>query len=459
MTINSTISQSVDGITDIPSKFLWKPTIDDVKINISDMATDITPRQLPGYSQITSTIGMDIVLTKPINVHSYAYYRTLREYPVIKLTRNIILGALLNAEWMISDGEDAPAGASELLECLIDNREEMLEPIMMSLIDYGFHSSETMWGKKNGSLEFRGIKQLIPDMVWIVTHGWSGKYLGLRELYLAIPAIKTLMITHQQEGTQFYGVPWIHGAAWHYEQMLKSSESRQRYSRLVAGAFREIKYPKGVDSIGCDNGVRARQAGDIMKAGGTVYVEKDWTPEALANASKEAIEARSWEFNIKGDQSQRQHSFIEEEEYLDRMMIMGCSMPVRAILESSGEKYGSSSDSEQHSNLALSYVEYYHKKLTKCINKQIVDVLLEMNYGPDAVGTIKLLTTPIHDDSKILFQDILKKGLDNPNEFAKIDHQEIRDRFHIPENENPEPSIEVDAPGNTNTEIEKEEIK
>ncbi len=97
---------------------------------------------------------------------------------------------------------------------------------------------------------------------------------------------------------------------------------------------------------------------------------------------------------MQGSAGGQQQGFVDRLRYLDSLKVRGMLLPERAILEG---QHGTLSESQSQGNLALLQAELVHHHLTREINRQAVDPVLEANWGPAYRGKVRLEAAPLSD--------------------------------------------------------------
>jgi hypothetical protein len=128
--------------------------------------------------------------------------------------------------------------------------------------------------------------------------------------------------------------------------------------------------------------------------------------------------------------------FIDKLKYYETLKVRAFGFPERSILEG---QYGTKAEAGEHSDFALTGVELRHQETVMIINWHLVNQMLEYNYGPSAVNTVKVVPNKLVDEKKKVLKDVYDKILLNGNlileERDAFDMSAIREQLDIPERE------------------------
>jgi hypothetical protein len=90
-------------------------------------------------------------------------------------------------------------------------------------------------------------------------------------------------------------------------------------------------------------------------------------------------------------------------------------LPEWAILEG---QHGTLAESQSQGDLALLQAELVHHHLTREINRQAVDPVLEANWGPAYRGKVRLEAAPLSDANQGFLRQLVTQVLADPKDFA-----------------------------------------
>jgi hypothetical protein len=194
-----------------------------------------------------------------------------------------------------------------------------------------------------------------------------------------------------------------------------------RYDRKIAGAYLVLHYPsfgQGIDQNGAklDNVYLAQRILDKLEAASGVAIGD--VPSELAPGQDPNQTA--WRLEVQGSAGGQQQGFVDRLRYLDSLKVRGMLLPERAILEG---QHGTLAESQSQGDLALLQAELVHHHLTREINRQAVDPVLEANWGPAYRGKVRLEAAPLSDANQGFLRQLVTQVLADPKDFADLFHR------------------------------------
>jgi len=119
---------------------------------------------------------------------------------------------------------------------------------------------------------------------------------------------------------------------------------------------------------------------------------------------------------------------LERLRYLDALMCRGMDMPERTVLEGAAE--GQKVGTETAQRFALQNLEMTAAYVAAVVNADVVDPLLEWNYGRDRRRKVYAVPNPIEDEAFAALSDIAKGIIAEKPEI--VDADTILDHLGIP---------------------------
>ena len=430
---------------------------------------------------------------------TYEEYRKIRKDPTIALCRAVIAAPVLSGQWTVrsKEGVDAERVAF-ITDMMVKHRFHVMEKALYGMIDYGWQGFEKVFAvdtwtpppdrptprdqpvippptpppsvpdgtsKTNFALAFgsngdmppdaknddppkpkpkkmvvlRKIKPLLQDMTSIMVYLYTGDFAGFRQgiTFVEAPA-KAVLISYRVEGTMWHGYPLLEQARETVEKWDNVEVGAQRYDMKIAGSHFVVYYPMGSSNVSGRQINNADIAADIIKgleAGGSMSV-----PNVLAQYV-EGMEAggensdSAWKIDFLEDRGARQSSFVDRLKYLDSLKCRAMNIPERAITEG---QFGTKAEAQGHADIMTVILQNLDMQVTQSINTQVVDHLLAMNYGKDAVGSVWLESSPISDDrisyARSLFTAMLTNQQMGPAIFPHIDFSALMTEVEVPRN-------------------------
>jgi hypothetical protein len=374
-----------------------------------------------------STVDSNLAILNRRAPASYTTYRTIRRQPTIAMARALSIAPIVAAEWQVESDEGAPPEwAAFVRKQLLPIREPLVQTIMENRVDYGWSPWEKVfdvakWDGGPERLVIKKLKPLLVDITEILVDPKTGDFAGFEQPEVPGTSQKvnielpySLLVSFGVEGTNWYGEALLENIRLEYLKWLDASDGAERYDRKLAGSHWVIYYPAGQSMY---NGAMTPNA-DIAQAilaalesSGSVAIPagvKAWLDETNAGAVAEG--GTGWTIDIK-DPSGKQGTFIERMNYLDKLFVRGMITPERAVLE--GE-YGTKAEAGIHADWALTQRELEHRHVTRIINADLVEQLLELNFGEQARGKVRLKAAPLVDAKLAFFRLLYQALIANP---------------------------------------------
>ena len=152
------------------------------------------------------------------------------------------------------------------------------------------------------------------------------------------------------------------------------------------------------------------------------------------------LDSPGWKVELLSEGGSLQAGFTGRLEYLDKLKVRGILSPERTVLEG---QHGTLADAEAHADVALTQADLTHQYVVDCLNLQVVDRLLVLNFGEDTRGAVRVVPAPIVDAKRSFYRDLYKTLLANPNfqahELSALDLDALKDTLGLPK------STEIDA--------------
>ncbi len=401
---------------------------------------EITSAQIVGFYPGMSGVGeADFVLPA-----TYDTYRAMRKQPTIALARLLHIAPILNGKWSVGSTDAAPENAVDLVEDgLLPLRSKILRAALESRIDFGFAPFEIVWkvAKDDDApglsrIQVGKLKPLLQDITVILIDRATGDLVGFKQGDITVPFEKTLLLSGKIEGQNWYGEPLLENVRDTYRKWLSVEDRAARYDRKIAGANVVIHYPPGkttrADGVEKDNYEIAEEAlAALDKAGGLILPHLDVITHK--NLSPEQLKELGWQFDYLGDPSPKQITFIPRFEYLDKLFFRGMLWPERAVSEG---HFGTKAEAEAHADFGILNLMVMSGEIVSGLNEQVVDRLLELNYGPRARGTVFIEDAPLVDTDLHHLRSIFTTAWSNPTGLLQlmgmVDFDQLMSALNIP---------------------------
>jgi len=393
------------------------------------MADKTTERTTPQVLSRQGRIG-----TAPLAAN-YSAYRTMRTHPTIAVARSLTAAPILAGQWTVESDDDAP---DEWVRMVQDNmmpmRPDFLEKAILGGIDFGYQAFEKVFAARDGLWQLTKLKDLLPDLTELMVDEKTGALAGLKQYEIELDLNACCVLSFRVEGTNWYGTPLLENVRATYNQWTDCNDGAARYDVKVAGSHFLVYFPPGQseDQNGTlKNNVELAEAFiEALESSGSIAI-----PDTAA-AYIDTLNQKGpggWRIEILEDKGGRQPTFIQRLEYLDKLLARGMILPERSIQEG---QHGTLAEAQAHTDLALTMAELTHAKVTTEANRQVVDQLLAVNYGPTAVGKVRLVASPLVDSKREFLRQVYQTFLANPSGFLEegpqIDTDGLKDALGIP---------------------------
>lgn len=403
---------------------------------------------------------------------AYSYFRRVLADPSVRYVRALAYAPILATQWEVVGKKNAPKEAAELIhEMLAEHRLQFLDDAVRG-IDYGWSPFEQVFdlvkdGPNSGAFWLKKIKPLIHDLTALYVTP-SGELSGFNNNGDQIDPAKCLLYTYDAESGNLYGrgrcynllevIPWWRDA----------NDGAAQYDRKIAGVFMVCHYPPGqsVDRDGkvTENWKIAENMLNSIVAGRPIAVCNEFAGEVdtfLQGASPG--DRTRWKWELLEDKGSRQPGFKERLTYLDMQKARAWLVPERAAFEA--QRSGSKADSESHGDIIQTQAEYTNQVLCNVLTgkrlepSSVINNILRMNWGREAMGSVYVRPLPIEDDKKKFLRQIASNLLSSAPKLAKVasDVEDILEQAGLPCPSDPaspqdiEAAFEVQVDQTTNT--------
>lgn len=372
-------------------------------------------------------------------------YKSMGTDPVIGLAMDYIIASIVSAGETIESDPDAP----EEIKNFIEHQWDVIKPKLMSLAlrdvyRYGWSSFEKVWYIDAKGYAIIKPKQLEAQITGLMVDPQTGHLNGVvQPLVLGTansPSIgfpvqmdmeHACVFSWQPEGSQWYGTSTFERVRAAYNDYLESNEGAKRYDKYISGAHWIVYYPDGVnvtlDGTSVTSAAAAASLLESLESSGaiTIPVPVQTVMGQLADQTN-----GGWDVQIISDTTPRQPSFADRLRFLDVQKVRGLGLTERSMFESSS---GTRADAGTHTDVVLSILEWRHNWLITEVNAQIINPLVEQNYGPEYMDMVRVVPVQIQKDSIQAAAEIYKLLMQaDPEEAKAIDKPALRSMLQIP---------------------------
>lgn len=388
-----------------------------------------------GAQSVVIVHTKQLALNYPTGV-TYDTYRAMRTQPTLALARALTVAPIVAGQWSTFAEEGVDDDVIKFIEDqLFPLRPLIMEQALLSRIDFGWQGWEKVFDVKDGLIVLKKLKPLLQDITDILIDPATGAFAGFQQRsgLTVLELERSLLISWQVEGTNWYGQPLLENARSTYIAWSGANDSATRYDTKVAGAHWIVHYPAGhttVDGALTSNVELATSILNALEGTGSVAIPR--TPVEYVEQMNEQS-GPGWEIELLSDSSPKQSSIIQRQDYLDKNFVRALLWPERALLEG---QYGTKAEASVHAGAALTHMELVDAHITRLINWYVVDQLLALNFGESMRGSVRLESSPILDERQEFLRTLFEGILKDPAGFAEIagrlDVEALFDRLEIP---------------------------
>lgn len=379
---------------------------------------------------------------------TYQTYRFMRRHPKIAHVRRQVVAAILANAWGWTELEGAPAGALDLIQKMFTAEYRLrVWSHAVTALDYGNAKFEKVWEYKEGRWWLR-LKPLAVDRNEILADP-NGNFVGFemdRAGYVIgadgvaryrsnkfLDKRKSFLVTYEGEAGDLHGSSRMENLRpYCWRDWLDTAQQLQWITQKIAGKLCIITTPSGsytTGQIGADNKpIRksykeaAQAAGRAItdpRSNGVVWFPTAALPDNIRKENVDLIKAPMVQIQVVdfGSHAPAITGCLARLQWNEGLMSEGYLRSARTNSES---KNGSRADSEQHTENDIVDMELIDQALTMSHNEDVVDDVLEVNYGPKARGTIRATAARMQDEHAEMDGKLID---------ALLEDQELRPQF------------------------------
>ena len=353
----------------------------------------------------------------------YETYRRMRRDPTIALARALAVAPVVAGKWTVEADADVPQEVRGWIDKqFLTVREPLLETILKhGYVDFGHQGFELVWDLDAGGRQYIArFKPLLPDITEILIDDHGG-LAGLRQQDVELTGTSAMLVSFGGEGSNLYGEPLLENVRECWNDWRKANEVAARYDRKIAGAYLVLHYPsfgQGIDQNGAklDNVYLAQRILDKLEAASGVAIGD--VPSELAPVRTPTRPPGVWRSKAAPAASSRVLSIGSATSTASRSA--ACCCPSGPFSKASTARWPNRS---RQGDLALLQAELVHHHLTREINRQAVDPVLEANWGPAYRGKVRLEAAPLSDANQGFLRQLVTQVLADPRDFADLFHR------------------------------------
>lgn len=403
--------------------------------------------------------------------------RKMRRDPTLGFARDLAAAPILSAEWAIEIDSDPDADEEEV--ALLEHAQQFIDRQMKKvrlgllrhaingMVDFGWQTFEKILRPVRDQdtnetlIGIARLKPLLQDFTEITIDD-NGNFTGIFNLPLVLnfgdplnsktsdtsgrnrfsmigetelSVDECVIFARGVEGTNWYGEPLMRRAEYAYDRWLEADAAAERYYNKLAGSHWIIQYPLGYSLVmgeEKDNAEIAKDILDNLQSSGMVAIPRKLV-DFVSDMNGLAQAENAWQIELVSAGSSDTGSFNDREKHLEALMVRALNLPERAILEG---QYGTKAEADSHADFAISLSETWHMEIVDEINVQIVDDLVEVNYGKRYRGRVRLVARPLTDEKRQIINQVYSTLISTPDglleEIDRIDWGVIRSQLGIP---------------------------
>ena len=383
--------------------------------------------------------------------HYYGYqhnwYRKVREMmcePTIALLQQLYIARIVAPGFSIDADEDVP---EEITDEVRTCTEEFYDPFARASafggLNFGWQSFEIVTDFEDGMLKLQKLKPLIQDNTSIEIYEDTGDFAGVRQGVVTLDEDECALVSFDVEGTDWYGRAPMRNLRIPYEQKLKIETRAEEYDGRVAAAHWVVYYPPGTTPTAWDennnetewedNRAIAEKVLQLLLASGSAVLPAE--VKTVLEEMNTNVEGTSlWKVELlAAARTGGTAPYDSRLKYKDVEFARGLGFLERAVFEG---QFGTKAEAGEHGESSLVNSEDRATTIAKALTKQVIDNLVETNYGEEWVGKIRVKANPISDKQMTLLLDIYDKLISNQEialaEYDALDKPQFREVIGLP---------------------------
>lgn len=350
---------------------------------------------------------------------TFETYRKMRSNPTLALARAVATAPIRTAPIQAEAVGETPEERTAFVGDHFTGLWPKLVADMVRAIEFGFQPFEKVFEISDGLIRYGRVKPLLPDATVILIDKDTGQFTGLRNKNIDLLVAKSFIYTHDQEGDDFYGRSRNENVREHAWTPWNDLAKRLRqFAGKVAGITAMVEYPDGqtedangtlipnfehaktlLANLGKGDGVAmpnvfSKFAGDLARAGIDIGALQAWKISFLEASGRHIVE------------------FINGLRYYDSLLLRGYLVPERAAIEG---QFGTKAEAGTHGALALVMANLTLQEMLAAVNDQLVNPLLRLNWGDEAVGTVRIVSAGLEPLTRAFFRSLVDKVLSAPD--------------------------------------------
>jgi hypothetical protein len=397
-------------------------------------------------SAVFMSPGMkEFLLFQPMQA-SVATYRKIAIDPTVGLALDYCLSSILSAGEVVESDDDVSDDQIKFISRQWDSiKRKGIYQMLRDSYALGWAVSEKIWeldGKGHACLRLKSLEATITGI--LVDPSTGNKSGVVQPLVMGMASSPTMGMPVKLDmlhcaifswapiGSQWYGESTLERARQAYNDCEDAAHGARRFDKYLAGGHFCITYPDGVMVDLNGTQVTAAEAATFLleqlESSGAICI-----PSPVQNIVGQLSDQTNggWHVEILSDGTSRQPGFTNRFEYTDKLKVRALGIPERSVLEGQN---GTKAEAGVHGDVGSVNLEFRHRWLIDNVNEQIIDDLLEQNYGAEFRGKIRLVPVPMQKADLAVAGEVYKSivGTEGSQEASSIDMAALRQALQIP---------------------------
>ena len=358
---------------------------------------------------------------------TFDVYRRISAHPTVALVMRMVTAPIVanTWDWAVRPGTP-PAWVGLVRDAVAPLRNSAVADALAALA-FGFAPFEKVWAAdRHGRVVVERLKPLAPDHTSVLVDD-GGNVRGLRNGSPGreprdLLGAKAFVFTYDGAFGNPYGRSRHENVRVVWGQAVQTAERLAQYHKKVAGVIAQLHYPEGTsrDAAGVERGNDqvAQQILEAVSMGRSVRFPNLFASIDDPAAAAELAGKSQWVLS-QFDPGGADHSggLLDALAYYDRLLFRGWLRPERVGLEA---QHGTRADAQLHTESGVIDCELVESALAEAFNRQVVDEVLAVNFGPDARGAVWADPSPIADAKQAAAQAVLSALMGNADTAADV---------------------------------------
>jgi hypothetical protein len=311
---------------------------------------------------------------------------------------------------------------------MVEFVQQIMDPLRTDIVKSCLKSLEMGWTPAEVVIGVNGGKQipvrfkpLLVDISKIIADKY-GQIIGIENKSgddnkaVSLYGPNAFIFSNDPEPDNPYGNSRSENIRCEYSEATQTRQRMAQYLKKVCTIIPTVHFPEGTsnDASGSPrpNQWIAQSLIDMMSRGYGVALLNKYASAANISEAAELAGKSDWVIDfLNPGPGQHGAEMLASLKYYDELLFMGWLRPPRAGLEST---HGSRADSQQHTATGNIDGTLIDIAIADAVSRQIIDPMLELNFGAGAAGAVYIDPPPIEDNAIQAFLAIITPLLANP---------------------------------------------